>query len=79
MNLQVTGFKGEGVVCDDDRVWITKIHPFNRFIPDLHFNAGKHLVLMRNPIDMFVSSFYLYVTTCHSATCNEDIKGNDAF
>lgn len=67
------------MVCDDNSVWITKIHPFYRVGPDLEFNACKQIVLMRNPIDMFVSAFYLVTLTSHSSTCNEEVKGTVAF
>lgn len=73
--------KGECHTCDDDSVWITKIHPIKVLddMPSANFFGTKQLYLIRNPIDMFVSEFLLFTAMSHSQKLNEDLRKHPAF
>ena len=73
--------KGECHTCNDDTVWITKIHPIKVLaeIPSSVFSGTKQLYLIRNPIDMFVSEFLLFTAMSHSHKVNEDLREHPAF
>jgi hypothetical protein len=60
------GLKGGDCICDDNTVWITKIHPIYYARPNAQFNAAKQIALFRNPIDLLVSYFNMVVLLSHS-------------
>lgn len=60
------GLKGGDCICDDNTVWITKIHPIKYPRVNASFNAAKQIALFRNPIDLLVSYFNMVVLLSHS-------------
>jgi hypothetical protein len=55
VELQYSGFKGEGIV--KDRCWINKSHFPYRFPFDQQWDTDLVLLAVRNPLDVFVSFF----------------------
>ena len=64
--LRMQGLKGGDCVCDDNTVWITKIHPLVYPRVNQEFSAAKQIALFRNPIDLLVSYFNMVVLLSHS-------------
>ena len=66
---------GEGHAANDN-VWVTKTHHPNEFPKDMVYlpDANRQIFLMRNPVDCFVSLWYLVHIRSHSMTCTNNLK-----
>ena len=52
---------------EENLVWITKTHyPTYGMRDEIKFTANKQIVLVRNPVDVFVSQLGLFLTSTHS-------------
>lgn len=62
------GMKGEGTY--DDSVWVVKSHYPER-VGKEKFIVNKCIVVVRNPLDCFVSLFNMMATQSHDKTMPE--------
>jgi hypothetical protein len=75
VNLQFSGFKGEGIV--KDKIWINKTHfPF-RTPMDKQYNTNVIILAVRNPLDVFFSFFNMIGSQTHTKSIAESVNQRD--
>jgi len=73
--LQYSGFKAEGIV--NEQVWINKSHFPCRFPFDKEYSSDFALCCIRNPLDVIVSFFNMFLGMTHTNTIKGDFLGDD--
>jgi len=68
-DLMTMGLEGEGLV--DNRVWVIKSHYPERY-GNTEFFCDRAILLVRNPMDCFISLFHMVCTGSHNYSVHDD-------